>query len=152
MTPVLTVPVLRPPAVIQEMIERLQASPVASDQTFIHQGLVPTLPTLRERVYLIGVTGYAAEPNTRAHHVRNENFGIRGYIEVHQLGDDSSSSAYARAWELLSGLDQALRLEEGLDAGARYNGTLTVTTDEVVPMADGWGARIIFTLGMESVR
>ena len=151
MTPATTT-VLRPPGVIAELIELLQASSVSSDETLIRWGLLPELPTQRERVYLLGTTDYALEPNTRAHHVRREDFGIRGLIEVQQLGDDGPEGSATRAWALLSGLDDALRSEQSLSDGTSYSGVLVVVADEVVPMSDGWLARVIFTLGMESVR
>ena len=116
--PELSVPPLRPPGVIAEMIELLQASPVSSSETLIRWGLLPELPTKRERVYLLGTTDYALEPNTRAHHVRREDFGVRGLVEVHQLGDDGPGAAGTRAWALLSGLDAALYREHSLSNGA----------------------------------
>jgi hypothetical protein len=148
-----TTNVLRPPGVIHELIEMLQASPVSSDETLIRWGLLPELPTQRERVYLLGVTDYVLAPNTRAHRVRREDFGIRGLIEVAQLGDNNGPEDSAtRAWELLTGLDHALYQDQSLTDGTRYSGALNVVADEVVPTSDGWLARIIFTLIMEAVR
>lgn len=143
---------LRPPEVIAELIETLQASPVAGPQTLVRWGLLPELPIQRERVYLLGVTGYTLEPNTRAHLVRREDFGVRGLIEVQQLGDDGPEASSTRAWELLGGLDTVLHQEQTLTNGARYSGLLGVLADEVIPMPDGWLARIIFTLAIEAVR
>lgn len=147
-----TTPTLRPPEVIQELIAALQDSPISGPQTLIRWGLLPELPTQRERVYLLGVTDYALEPNTRAHRVRRENFGVRGLIEVAQLGDDGPEGSATRAWGLLAGLDDALHDEQSLSNGARYAGVLVVVADEVVPTSDGWLARIVFSLGIESVR
>jgi hypothetical protein len=151
MTPV-AIPKLRPPSVISELIAVLQDSPVASDETLIRWGLLPSLPTERERVYLLGTTEYVLAPNTRAHLVRREDFGIRGLIEVSKLGAEGPEEAATRAWELLSGLDTALHQEQSLSDGTRYSGVLAVVGDEVVPQSDGWLARIVFTLAMESVR
>lgn len=145
-------PPLRPPSVITEMIELLQDSPLAGPQTLIRHGLLPELPKQRERVYLLSVSAYSVAPESRAHRVRREDFGVRGLIEVHELGEDGPESAYGRAWALLSALDEALHIEQSLDAGARYSGLLAVAVDEVVPQSDGWLARIIFTVAMESVR
>lgn len=142
--------VLRPPVVVAELVELLQV--ITGPQTLVRWGLLPELPNQRERVYLLGVTGYALEPNSRAHRVRREDFGVRGLIEVNRLGDDGPEASSTRAWALLSELDETLHQEQSLEAGARYTGTLGVLADEVVPMSDGWMARIIFTLNMESVR
>jgi hypothetical protein len=143
---------LRPPGVIQELIQILQASPVSSDQTLIRWGLLPELPTLRERVYLLGVRDYLLAPTTRAHRVRDENFGIEGLIEVEHLGEDTLEAAGSRAWELLTGLDEALWQEQSLSDGTHYTGALSVSLDEIRPSADGWFSRIIFMLVMESKR
>lgn len=140
---------LRPPDVIAELINLLQASPINSDQTLIRWGLLPELPTQRERVYLLGVAGYELTPETPSHRVRSEEFAVQGLIEVHQLGDQGPEPAARRAWELLAGLDAALQDDFGLEAGGRYSGSLRVPVDQVSPMSDGWLASLRFLLDLE---
>src|SRR4051794_36819668 len=142
---------LRPPDVVVELIDLLQASAVAGAQTLIRWGLLPELPTQRERVYLLGVTGYLLAPASRAHRARREDFAVRGLIEVQQLGGQGPEASARRAWELLTGFDDAL-CDEQLDCGAKYTGALRVAGDEVVPGSDGWLARIVFQIDLESVR
>lgn len=143
-----TVRPLRPPGAIAELVELLQDT-VAGDDTVVRWGVLPELPTQRERVYLLGVGPYTLTPATRAHRMRREDFAIRGIVEVHRLGDGGQEEAVTRAWELLGDVDRAIFEHHDLSDGTRYNGTLTVIMDGVTPMTDGWLAQIRFTLGME---
>jgi len=140
---------LRPPQVIPEIVDALQ---VLGSQTIVRWGTLAKLPTQRERIYLLGVEGYVLEPNTRAHHVRREDFRVRGVVEVQWLGDDGPEAITTRAWELLSAVDDVLRDDQSMSDGTRYNGQLAVIVDQASPLTDGWLAQIHFTLGMESVR
>ena len=54
-------------------------------------------------------------------------------------------------WDLLDALDAVLSVDPDL-VHAEYTHDLTVGTDEVVPMTDGWLCRALFRIGMATRR
>lgn len=139
---------LRPPAVIPELLARLRAD-AAFDGALVRWGLLAQLPDQRERVYLLGVTDYELVPTTSGHRVRTEGYEVRGLVEVHDLDTGGPEEASTRAWALVEAMDRVLHADPDLSAGGRYTDALRVQADEVVPMTDGWLARIVLRLGVE---
>jgi hypothetical protein len=136
------------PDTITAMIGRLQAAPEFSG-SLVRYGLLAQLPVERERVYLLGTTGFQREPYSGGHTVRRETYDVRGLIEVHQLGTAGAELVIARAWQLVNAIDSTLMDDPDL-VSAHYTSDMRVLNDEVVPMTDGWISRLLFRLGMES--
>lgn len=133
------------PATISALLDRLQATDALAD-TLVRWGLLATLPTQRERVYLTGIADYQRAAVTAAHRVRQDNYSVRGIIEVHDPSTDGPEEASGRAWDLLDTVDQVLRDDPDLLV-ARYDHSVRVLIDEVMPATDGWIARLAFRLG-----
>jgi hypothetical protein len=135
---------------IDIVLDLLRADP-AFDGVLVRHGLLTELPLQRERVYVLGVSGYERRPTTSGHRVRTESFGLRGLVEVHKLGTQGPDDVMARAWELLEAIDEVLMRDPDLGP-AEYTGELGVAADEVVVMTDGWLCRAVFRLSLETYR
>jgi hypothetical protein len=141
---------MRVPDTIAAVIDAT-ANAEAFAGVLVRWGLLPELPTNRERFYFLGASDYRRQPASNAHRVRTETFDIRGLVEIHQLGAAGPEAVVARAWELLDALDAVLSADPDF-VHAEYTHELTVGADEVVPMTDGWLCRALFRIGMATVR
>lgn len=140
----------KPPDTINALIEAVSGGDLFAG-VLVRYGLLADLPRERERVYFLGASDYERVPWSDGHRVRREAYDIRGLVEVHKLDTKGPELAIGRSWQLLDGIDATLVEDPDL-VSAEYTFELRVIADEVVPMSDGWLARIIFRLGMETSR
>ena len=138
------------PDTIKTLVAQVAADPEL-EGVLVRYGLLAELPRQRERIYFLGSSDYERIPYSDGHRVRHETWDIRGLIEVHDLDTKGPEEAIGRSWVLLDSIDTALVADPDL-VSAEYTFELRVLADEVIPMSDGWLARISFRLGMESAR
>lgn len=137
-----------PPYVIAEVVSKLQAASVL-DGVLIRWGLLSTLPTDRERIYVLGTSNYLRHRRD-GYPARVEAYDVRGIVEVSLVTQDPVEVSN-RVWELVDGIDVTL-LEDPDFTWAHYTGELRIITDDILPTTEGWLGRVLFRVGMQRMR
>lgn len=137
-----------PPQVIATIIEKLQATQEL-EGVLVRWGFLSTLPTDRERIYMLGTSDYVRSRRD-GFPVREEDYLVRGCVEVSLITGDPIDVSN-RLWALVDAIDLALLADPDLTY-ARYTGELRIIGDDVSPTTEGWFAQAFFRLGMRRLR
>jgi hypothetical protein len=137
-----------PPYVITDVISKLQGASALAG-VLVRWGLLSTLPTERERIYLLGTNNYTRHRQA-GYPVRVENYDVRGIVEVSLITQDPVDVS-TRVWELIDAIDLTL-LDDPDFMWARYTGELRIITDDIFPTSEGWIGRATFRAGMSRMR